>query len=177
MIGMNNDRASSFLCSFQTFQTFTSSVLCACTTRDTEYLPDRMRPNPDEGHGPRFSCSNFILLGALTDARFFNASVFCHPAISPSSPVSSQENQSSSLVPHGMPECHLAFPRLGSLITSPLLQMQDPRASVVGQRILPTIGRCQPEADNHQRCLYRERRLAAHWPLTRPPWGECAGSA
>lgn len=27
---MNNDRACSFLCSFQTFQTFMSSVLRAC---------------------------------------------------------------------------------------------------------------------------------------------------
>lgn len=45
---MNNDRASSFLCSFQTFQTF--NVVCTraqvhCATRDTEHLPGGVQPN------------------------------------------------------------------------------------------------------------------------------------
>lgn len=43
---MNNDRASSFLCLFQTFQTFmSSSVLAACATRDTEHLPGGVQPD------------------------------------------------------------------------------------------------------------------------------------
>lgn len=48
MIGTNSDRAGSFLCSFQTFQTFNvvrTGRLGACTTRDTEHLPDGVQPN------------------------------------------------------------------------------------------------------------------------------------
>lgn len=76
MIGTNNDRPGSFLCSFQTFQTFINVVptgrLGACTTRDTEHLPDGVQPNLSVvsvytvhifrcmGHP---LCSNFNLLG------------------------------------------------------------------------------------------------------------------
>lgn len=95
MIGMNNDRAGSFLCSFQTFQTFNSVVrtgrlrACACTTRDTEHLPGgaakstsiQVQHSPvlvdiAEGMGHLFRALILILLRALTDARFFNTSVF-----------------------------------------------------------------------------------------------------
>lgn len=147
---MNNDRASSFLCSFQTFQTF--NVVCTraqvhCATRDTEHLPGGVQPNLQYVTWyrtvPRYICRRLAratlpraLFPEGTDRRpfllqrvvFFLIFCFCHPAQAAQAPPSIQKEKREllffySLVPHGVPECHLAFPRLGlgsSLITSPL---------------------------------------------------------
>lgn len=113
-----------------------------------------------EGMGHLFRALILILLRALTDARFFNTSVFFfHLAIDPgtqapkhpSSPVSSEENQSSPFSPTWRAGMLLSLSPFGPRpITHHILPLLPPaRPSMVGQRT-PTINRCQPEADNHQ---------------------------
>lgn len=176
MIGMNNDRAGSFLCSFQTFQTFNSVVrtgrlgACACTTRDTEHLPGGVQPNLRlprystvlcmwilQRAWATFSCSNFNFAEG-TDRRpflqhvgLFFIQLSTQAPKHPSSPVSSEENQSSPFSPTWRAGMLLSLSPFGPRpSTHHILPLLPPaRPSMVGQRI-PTINRCQPEADNHQ---------------------------
>lgn len=167
---MNSDRAGSLLCSFQTFQTFMSPGLWVhCATRDTEHLPGGVQPDLQDVVQERAYLVTYIdarwrawatplvllcFLRAPADARFFNTLTICHPArpAQAPSPIREEERASSSLVPHGVPECHSAFPRLGlgpSLITSPLLHLHEPLDGTASASTT-IIDRFQPEANHHR---------------------------
>lgn len=158
-------------------------VVCSQTCRTwyrNENVPGYVHTCAVDGMGHPLRA--LVFLRAPADARFFTTLTICHPARSAQapSPIREEKRASSSLVPHGAPECHSAFPRLGlgpSLITSPLLHLHEPLDGTASASTT-IIDRFQPEANHHQALLCRGRCLAAHWPLTWSPWGaECAGSA
>lgn len=197
---MNNDRATSFLCSFQTFQTF--NVVCTraqvhCATRDTEHLPGGVQPNLQYvtwySLVPRHICRRLAwatlpraLFPEGTDRRpfllqrvvfFLILSFLSSSSISPSSFVNPKRKGTAPLLLLSSPTWRAGM----SLSLSPfgprlITHHITPACTCMSLSTVPPAHPQPSSTDANQRpsttryALYRVRCLTAHWPLTWPPW-------